>query len=141
MNATITLSEHTFKLLTERADKSQRPVNEIAEEAIEQYLLPPHPYVEKVRTISGLRPMLKGTRIPVSIIVGYLRVGETPESLANEVIPHVSLAAIYDALSYYYDHKEELEKEIAENDNMANPHYLRERLGEEDFKRITGQVK
>jgi uncharacterized protein (DUF433 family) len=119
----------------------KRPLNELAEEALEQFLLPPHPYIEKARMTSGWRPVIKGTRIPVSIIVGYVRAGETPESLASAVIPHVSLAAIYDALSYYHDHKEEIEAEIAENQMMADPKYLRERLGEEDFKRITGQLK
>jgi len=141
MDATITLSEHTFKLLAERADRIKRPVNEIVEEALEQYLLPPHPYVEKVDMTSGMRPVIKGTRIPVSIVVGYIRVGESPESLAQKVIPHISLAAIYDALSYYHDHQEEIEAEIAENEKMADPKYLRDRLGDEDFGRITGQVR
>jgi hypothetical protein len=77
----------------------------------------------------------------VSIIVGYLRAGETPESLATTVIPHISLAAIYDALSYYHDHKEEIEAEIAENTVEASQKYLREHLGEEGYRRITGQLK
>ncbi|MEK7786848.1 MAG: DUF433 domain-containing protein [Chloroflexota bacterium] len=141
MAATITLSDHTYRLLSEQAEKTRRSLNDLAEEALEQYLLPPHPYVEKARNTSGWRAVIKDTRIPVSIIVGYLQTGETPESLANVVIPHVSLAAIYDALSYYHDHKKEIEAEIAENDEMASPRYLREKLGEEGFKRITGQLK
>lgn len=141
MSATITLSEHTFKLLTERADQAKRPPAELVEEALERYLLPPHPYVEKVPMTSGVRAVIKGTRIPISLIIGYIRVGETPESLADVVIPHISLAAIYDALSYYHDHHNEIEAEIAETEQMAEPHYLRERLGEEDFRQITGQHK
>lgn len=141
MEAAITLSENTFKRLTERANQSKRPVTELVEEALELYLLPPHPYVEKAQMASGWRPVIKGTRIPVSIIVGYLRAGETPESLAATVIPHVSLAAIYDALSYYHDHKEEIEAEIAENTVEASQKYLREHLGEEGYGRITGQLK
>ncbi len=140
MEAAITLSENTFKRLTERANQSKRPVTELVEEALELYLLPPHPYVEKAQMVSGWRPVIKGTRIPVSIIVGYLRTGETPESLATTVIPHVSLAAIYDALSYYHDHKEEVEVEIAENTVEASQKYLREHLGEEGYQRITGQL-
>ncbi len=140
MDATITLSERTYKLLTERAAQSQRPVAEIVEEALEQYLLPPHPYVEKARMTSGWRPVIKGTRIPVSIIISYTRIGQTPEILAREIIPHVSLAEIYDALSYYHDHPAEIEREIEENTRMADPKYLRERLGEEGYRRITGQL-
>ena len=141
MNATITLSDRTFKLLTERAEQTKRSLNEIAEEALEQFLLPPHPYIEKAKMTSGWRPVIKGTRIPVSIIVGYLRIGLTPEKLASEVISHVSLAALFDALSYYHDHKAEIDAEVAENQLMADPKYLRERMGDEDFKRMTGQLK
>lgn len=141
MDATITLSEHTHKLLAGRAAQSQHPVAEIVEAALEQYLLPPHPYVEKVKMTSGWRAVIKGTRIPVSIIIGYTRIGQTPEILASEILPHLSLAALYDALSYYHDHTAEIEQEIEENNRMADPKYLRERLGEEDFLRITGQRK
>ena len=141
MNTTITLSEHTLQLLTERAAQSQRPVPEIVAEALEQYLLPAHPYIEKVRMFSGWRPVIKGTRIPVSIIIGYTRIGQTPEILAGEIIPHVSLAAIYDALSYYHDHQAEIAQELEDNTRMADPQYLRERMSEENFKRMTGQLK
>ncbi|MBM4424588.1 MAG: DUF433 domain-containing protein [Chloroflexi bacterium] len=141
MNTTITLSDHTYGLLARQAEKTNRSVNDVAEEALEQYLLPPHPYIEKVKNTSGWRVVLKGTRIPVSIIVGYLHTGETPETLAHEVIPNVSLAAIYDALSYYHDHKEEIERELAESTEETSKKYLRERLGEEGFARITGQHK
>jgi uncharacterized protein (DUF433 family) len=141
MDMTITLSEHTYTLLAERAAQSQRPVTEIAEEALEQYLLPSHPYVEKVRMTSDWRPVIKGTRIPVSIIVSYTRIGQTPEILAQEILPHLSLAAIYDALSYYHDHREAIEREIEENTRMADPKYLRERVGEEQYLRMTGQLK
>src|SRR4029077_1637549 len=102
----ITLSERTFKLLAERAEQSQRPPGELAEEVLAQHLSPPHAHIELTQTRSGPRAMLKGTRIPVSIVVSYLQVGETPETLVNEVMPHLTLAAIYDALSYYYDHKD-----------------------------------
>lgn len=141
MNPTITLSERTFELLSRRAAEAKRPPSELAEEVLLQHLSPPHPYVELVRTRSGLQAVVKGTRLPVSIIVGYLQVGETPESIAKEFAPHVTLAAVHDALSYYYDHKDEIDKERAENTEEAGKRYLRERLGEEGYKRITGQMK
>ena len=40
--------------------------------------------------------------------------GILPEELAKE-FPHLSLSAIYDALSYYYDHSEEIERLIEKN--------------------------
>lgn len=34
-----------------------------------------------------------------------MRQGMTPEELVSE-FPHLTLAQVYDALSYYYDHKD-----------------------------------
>jgi uncharacterized protein (DUF433 family) len=38
----------------------------------------------------------------------------TPEELLKE-FSHLTLAQVYDALSYYYDHKTEIEHELSEN--------------------------
>ena len=141
MNPTITLSERTFQLLSRRAEEVKRPPSEVAEEMLIQQLSPPHPYIELVQARSGLQAMINGTRIPVSIIVGYVQVGETPETIAKEFAPHVTLAAVHDALSYYSEHKDEIDKERAENTEEAGKRYLREHLGEEGYKRITGQLK
>jgi uncharacterized protein (DUF433 family) len=141
MGYTITLSERTFKRLAEEAERVKASVSDIAEKALAQYFSPPHPYIEMVQAAGGPSARIKGTRIPVFIIVNYMHIGETPESLAKDTLPHLSLAAIYDALSYYHDHKEEIDKDRAENTEEASKKYLRERLGEEGFKRITGQIK
>jgi len=39
------------------------------------------------------------------------RQGVTPEELVKE-FSHLSLAQVYDSLSYYYDHKEEIDEEL-----------------------------
>lgn len=140
MNHTIALSERTFQLLSHRAEQLKRSPAEVAEEALTQLLSPPHAHIEIVQTTSGARAMLKDTRIPVSIIIGYIQAGETPETLAAEVMPHISLAVIHDALSYYYDHKDEIDRERAENTEEASQRYLRERLGDEGYRRLTGQA-
>lgn len=80
---------------------------------------------------------MKGTRIDVALIVGYLPIGETPETLAKEVLPHLSLAAIYDALSYYHNHKDEIDRERAENTVEAGQLFLSEKLGEAAYKQLT----
>lgn len=69
-----------------------------------------HCYISRNLKIQGGEPVIKGTRFPVRSIVFYvIKEGMLPEELAKE-FSHLSLAAIYDALSYYYDHKEEIEK-------------------------------
>ncbi|MDI6894536.1 MAG: DUF433 domain-containing protein [Bacillota bacterium] len=70
-----------------------------------------HPHVTRVPGCCGGRPVIRGTRFPVSSVVFYvLRQGMTPEELVRE-FPHLTLAQVYDALSYYYDHKEEIDQE------------------------------
>ena len=78
-----------------------------------------HFYVTKDPKIQGGEPIIKGTRFPVRSIVTYiLKNGMLPEELVKE-FPHLKIAAIYDALSYYYDHKDEVEKFINEQKEDA----------------------
>jgi uncharacterized protein (DUF433 family) len=44
----------------------------------------------------------------------------TPEELVRE-FPHLTLAQVYDALSYYYDHKEEIDQEMHANTVPSAP--------------------
>ena len=70
-----------------------------------------HAYIERVQGIQGGRPVIKGTRTPVRSIVVYHRMGFTPEEIQIK-LPHLNLAQIYDALSYYYDFKDEIDHDI-----------------------------
>ena len=73
-----------------------------------------HSYIVRVEGICGGRPIIQGTRTPVRSIVGYFKMGMSPEEIL-EGLPHMNLAQIYDALSYYYDHQEEIERDIQED--------------------------
>jgi len=70
-----------------------------------------HTYIENVQGVQGGRPVIKGTRTPVRSIVIYHRMGSTPEEIQIK-LPHLNLAQIYDALSYYYDYKDEIDQDI-----------------------------
>jgi len=70
-----------------------------------------HTYIEKVQGVQGGRPVIRGTRTPVKSIVIYHRRGFTPEEIQLK-LPHLNLAHIYDALSYYYDFKDEIDCDI-----------------------------
>lgn len=77
-----------------------------------------HPHITSDPAVCGGSPRIAGTRISVRVIVIYvLHHGVSPEELLT-YYPHVSLAAIYDALSYYYDNREEIERDIAANDAL-----------------------
>lgn len=74
-----------------------------------------HPHVVRTEGVCGGRPHLAGSRVSVRTIAELLRRGETAEEIAASY-PHLDPAAIYDALSYYLDHREETEAEIAAAD-------------------------
>ena len=73
-----------------------------------------HVYVERDDAILGGEPVIKGTRTPVRAVVELWRLGYAPEETVNE-LPHLSLAAVFDALSYYSDHQEEVNAYIEQN--------------------------
>lgn len=137
--STVNLSKTTYQWLQRKAQESARTPDQVADEILRQQLAPQHAYIEVVEKSTGSQAMVKGTRIPVSIIIGYLRLGETPESLVVNILPHLTLAQVYDALSYYHDHQDEIEQEILENTEEYGRSYLREHLGEEGYLRVTGQ--
>ena len=73
-----------------------------------------HPYIERVPTVLSGEPVIKGTRTPVRAIVEHWKFGDSPEEIARQ-LPHLRLAQIFDALSYYDDHREEIEHYILIN--------------------------
>ncbi|MCZ6800015.1 MAG: DUF433 domain-containing protein [Nitrospirae bacterium] len=74
-----------------------------------------HPYIVIQQGYCGGSPIIAGTKFPVRSVVNYvLKQGMTPEELLKE-FSHLTLAQVYDALSYYYDNKAEIEHELSEN--------------------------
>jgi len=74
-----------------------------------------HPYITCVPGILSGRPIVRGTRIPVwQIAQAILHLGDSVKDYL-EGHPRLTEAKIHDALSYYFDHREEIEKEIEEN--------------------------
>ncbi len=73
-----------------------------------------HPYIVTDDQILGGEPIVKDTRTPVRAIVEIWRLGTHPEDIPNH-LPHLSLGQVFDALSYYSDHQEEIQKYIEGN--------------------------
>jgi len=73
-----------------------------------------HPHIVRVEDVCGGRPVIRGTRTSVRSIVGYYKLGMSVEEIL-EGLPHLTAAQVYDALSYYHDNQEEIEKDIREN--------------------------
>lgn len=73
-----------------------------------------HPYIEKNPAVCGGEPVIRGTRITVRLIVGFMKMGKTVDEIVA-LYPHLSHAQVHDALSYYYDHREEIEEWLRVN--------------------------
>ncbi len=73
-----------------------------------------HLYIVRDPDILGGEPIIKGTRTPVRSVVENWRLGLSPEEIVIH-FPHLTLAKVFDALSYYSDHQEEIDVFIEEN--------------------------
>ena len=81
-----------------------------------------HLYITNSDQILSGEPIIKGTRTPVRAIVELWRQGTAPEEISRH-LPHLKLAQIFDALSYYSDHQDEINEHIERNrvpDNLVN---------------------
>lgn len=73
-----------------------------------------HPYITVDRKIRGGEPIIAGTGIRVlDIAVRYEIMGMSPEDIIV-ALPHLNLSQVHDALSYYYEHKSEIDKKWKE---------------------------
>lgn len=73
-----------------------------------------HCYIVSDDQILGGEPIVLGTRTPVRAIVENWRLGVAPEEIPQR-LPHLSLAQVFDALSYYSDHVDEINAFIERN--------------------------
>ncbi len=73
--------------------------------------------------ILGGEPIIRSTRTPVRAIIELCRLGVAPEEVPRR-LPHLRLAQVFDALSYYSDHQEEINGHIERNripDELIDP--------------------
>ena len=82
-----------------------------------------HRYIVTDQRILSGEPIILGTRTPVRAIVELYRLGIRPEEVAGH-LPHLTLAQVFDALSYYSDHQAEINAYIERNripDELTDP--------------------
>ena len=71
-------------------------------------------HIEKVAGI----PFVKGTKLPIKALVIHYKTGMSIENIL-EGFPNITPGQLFDALAYYYDHKDETEKDI-EKDSLEH---------------------
>ncbi|TAK56858.1 MAG: DUF433 domain-containing protein [Bacteroidetes bacterium] len=67
-----------------------------------------------VKRADNKEPIIQGSRISVRDIIEQWKLGMSPEEIPN-AFPHITLAQIFEALSYYQDNKDEIESFIEKN--------------------------
>ncbi|MEM9540809.1 MAG: DUF433 domain-containing protein [Cyanobacteria bacterium P01_E01_bin.42] len=80
-------------------------------------------YVNRNAEILGGEPTIVGTRTSVRAIVGLWRMGIMPEEILSH-LPHLTLAQVFDALSFYLDNQAEINEYIEKNrvpDELVHP--------------------
>ncbi|MCZ7571448.1 MAG: DUF433 domain-containing protein [Ardenticatenaceae bacterium] len=108
-------SEQIYQELHGLKDELQT-LKQVLQESQRGQLSTEHPHIIRMEGVRGGEPVVPGTGISVHTIVERFRLGETPEQIAG-TYPVLTLAQVYAALSYYYDHPQEIEAYIAENED------------------------
>lgn len=102
------LAEADPKFVIQVLQAGMRKVRQVPESATE------HPYITRVPGKRGGRPIIRGTGITVSLIAGLYKAGDTVDEIL-ESYPHLRPSWIHDAIGYYLDHQNEIEREIRES--------------------------
>ena len=111
----IHVTPQACEIVMRRAQETRRSPDEVASQIITANAsATEHPYVERRYDVLGGKPTIKDTRLPVWQIAERIKLGDSADDLLN-AYSHLPAAAIFDAISYYYDHREEIEHEIEEN--------------------------
>jgi uncharacterized protein (DUF433 family) len=82
-----------------------------------------HLYIVRDGDILSGEPIIRGTRVPVRAVVELWRLGVAPEEIPTH-LSHLTLAQVFDALSYYADHQAEIQQYSDRNqvpDDIAHP--------------------
>ena len=91
-------------------------------------------YIEATPDTRGGKPRIAGTRITIEdIVLMHLRLGQSLIEIAGKY--DLPLAGVHAAIAYYYDHQDQIDQSIADDEAFAeafrrnNPSPLQEKLG------------
>lgn len=92
-------------------------------------------HIEATPGVLGGKPRIAGHRIRVmDIVVWHEKRGYSPDEIVT-MFPGITLADVHAALTYYFDHCEEIEEEFRQDEEAAkkllarHPSKVRDKLG------------
>ena len=80
-----------------------------------------YPHVTKTPGVCGGKARIEGTRIRVNNVVFLHKQGASDQKI-REAYPDLTPAQIHAALAYYYDNPDEIEAELAPDENWEAEH-------------------
>jgi uncharacterized protein (DUF433 family) len=102
-------------------------------------------YIETTLGVASGRPRIAGRRITVQdIAIWYERMGKSADEIADEY--DLTLAEVYAAIAYYFDHRAEIDQDIEESRAFAQalrqqtPSKVRQCLRESQGDGTKGQI-
>ena len=97
-------------------------------------------HIEITPGICGGKPRIAGHRIRVQdMVIWHEHLGMSPDEIVYHH-PSITLADVYAALTYYYDHLEEIRQQIRESEEFAKelaaktPSLLKQKLRERNVR-------
>jgi uncharacterized protein (DUF433 family) len=82
-------------------------------------------YIEITDGVCSGKPCIAGTRIAVAdIATMYLRMGQSLEEIAGKY--QLSLAAVYAAMAFYFEHRQEIDRRTAQAEAFAEAERLKQ---------------
>jgi uncharacterized protein (DUF433 family) len=76
-------------------------------------------HIEITPGVCGGRPRIAGHRIRVQdVAIWHQHQGQSPNDIVNQ-FPQLTLSDVHAALTYYYDHRDEIERQIREDEQFV----------------------
>jgi len=76
-----------------------------------------YPYISVNSEIANGVPIIAGTRVTVRRIAGYYQMGMNVDEILS-TLSHLQPLQVHSALAYYFDHQEEIEKDLEDSSNI-----------------------
>lgn len=102
-------------------------------------------HIEVTPGVAGAKPRIAGHRITVqNIVIWHERLGRSADEIASEY--DLTLADVYAALAYYFDHRDEIDRTIQEGEafvealRQSTPSKLEQKLREKQPRGPADQV-
>lgn len=133
----ILLPAPLYKRVLHLARQTNQSPERVGETILWEHL-PAYPHVQLKHDRWGEYTVIAGTRTSVATIVRYVQMGYDAQTIATEILPHLTPAQVHSALAYYFENQEAVEAEIAADTTQVWQVRLKQLVGEEAYQTLVG---